>query len=144
MAAIQSPWEAQGEFRNNVPALSPARAATDVNYRRHGYKPVTGTMVHSCLTGIRVTRPMGDDSRLSRGPSALSARPGFVSTIEQGLARCGWGSADSPLGATITAFDPATAAQVLGTPGKVSQINVEAAAGVSQSELGESAPVSHP
>jgi len=46
-----------------------------------------------------------------------------------------WGSADSPLGATITAFDPVTAARVLGQPGKVSQIEVEAAPGVSQSEL---------
>jgi putative ABC transport system permease protein len=31
-----------------------------------------------------------------------------------------WGSADSPLGASITAFDPVTAARVLGQPGKVS------------------------
>jgi putative ABC transport system permease protein len=46
-----------------------------------------------------------------------------------------WGSADSPLGATITAFDPVTAARVLGTPGKVSAINVEALPGVSQSAL---------
>jgi putative ABC transport system permease protein len=46
-----------------------------------------------------------------------------------------WGSADSPLGATITAFDPATAARVLGQPGKVSQIEVQAAPGVSQPEL---------
>ena len=46
-----------------------------------------------------------------------------------------WGSADSPLGATITAFDPVTAARVLGQPGKVSQIDVEAAPGVSQSQL---------
>jgi putative ABC transport system permease protein len=46
-----------------------------------------------------------------------------------------WGSADSPLGATITAFDPVTAARVLGTPGKISSIDVQAAPGVSQSEL---------
>ena len=46
-----------------------------------------------------------------------------------------WGSADSPLGATITAFDPVTAARVLGQPGKVDAINVEAAPGVSQSAL---------
>ena len=32
-----------------------------------------------------------------------------------------WGSADSPLGATIAAFDPATAASVLGQPGKVTR-----------------------
>jgi putative ABC transport system permease protein len=46
-----------------------------------------------------------------------------------------WGSADSPLGATITAFDPATAARVLGQPGKVNAINVEAAPGVSPDTL---------
>ena len=46
-----------------------------------------------------------------------------------------WGSADSPLGATITAFDPVTAARVMGVPGKVTAINVEAAPGVSQDAL---------
>ena len=46
-----------------------------------------------------------------------------------------WGRADSPLGATITAFAPATAAWVLGQPGQVSQIDVEAASGVSQPQL---------
>ena len=46
-----------------------------------------------------------------------------------------WGSTDSPLGATITAFDPVTAARVLGVPGKVNAINVQAAPGVSQDTL---------
>src|SRR5215472_11325438 len=46
-----------------------------------------------------------------------------------------WGSADSPLGATIAAFDPATAARVLGQPGKVNSISAEAAPGVSQDTL---------
>lgn len=46
-----------------------------------------------------------------------------------------WGSADSPLGATITGFDQGTAARVLGQPGKATQINVEAAPGVSQDAL---------
>jgi putative ABC transport system permease protein len=46
-----------------------------------------------------------------------------------------WGTVDSPLGATIAAFDPATAAQVLGQPGKVSQLNVAAEPGVSQDAL---------
>ena len=62
---------------------------------------------------------------LSQGPPARYTITGIVT----------WGSADSPLGATITAFDPATAARVLGQPGKVNQINVAAAPGVSQSEL---------
>jgi putative ABC transport system permease protein len=46
-----------------------------------------------------------------------------------------WGSADSPLGATITAFDPVTAAKVLGQPGKANNIYAEAAPGVSQDTL---------
>jgi putative ABC transport system permease protein len=46
-----------------------------------------------------------------------------------------WGSVDSPLGATMTVFDPVTAARVLGQPGKVTAIHVEAAPGVSQSVL---------
>ena len=51
-----------------------------------------------------------------------------------GLAR--WGSADSPLGATLAAFDPATAATVvLGQPGKANSINVQAAPGVSADTL---------
>jgi len=46
-----------------------------------------------------------------------------------------WASADSPLGATIVAFTPSTAAEVLGQPGKVNQINVSADPGVSQAVL---------
>ena len=46
-----------------------------------------------------------------------------------------WGNADSALGATMAAFDPATAARLLGQPGKVNSINVEAARGVSQDTL---------
>ena len=46
-----------------------------------------------------------------------------------------WGNADSALGATMAAFDPATAARLLGQPGKVNSINVEAAPGVSQDTL---------
>ena len=41
-----------------------------------------------------------------------------------------FGSADNLLGATIAAFDPATAARVLGQPGKTNAIDVEAAPGV--------------
>jgi putative ABC transport system permease protein len=46
-----------------------------------------------------------------------------------------WGRADSPLGATIAAFTPARAARVLGQPGKVSQIDIEAAPHVPQPQL---------
>ena len=48
-----------------------------------------------------------------------------------------WGTADSPLGASITLFDQATAARLLGEPGKVDEIDVAAAAGVSQQQIAQ-------
>ena len=50
-----------------------------------------------------------------------------------GIAR--WGSADSPLGASITLFDLTTAQRVLGEPGHVDEIDVAATAGMSQNEM---------
>jgi putative ABC transport system permease protein len=52
-----------------------------------------------------------------------------------GLVR--WGTADSPLGASITLFDLDTAQRVLTAPGQVDEIDVMASAGVSQEELGQ-------
>ena len=46
-----------------------------------------------------------------------------------------WGSADSPLGASITLFDRSTAARVLGEPGKVDEIAIAADPGVSQAQM---------
>lgn len=46
-----------------------------------------------------------------------------------------WGSADSPLGASITLFDLRTAQRVLGEPGHVDEIDVAAAPGISQDEM---------
>ncbi|MGC4110078.1 MAG: ABC transporter permease [Nocardioides sp.] len=46
-----------------------------------------------------------------------------------------WGTADSPLGASITLFDLPTAERVLTAPGKVNEIDVAAENGVSQQEL---------
>jgi putative ABC transport system permease protein len=46
-----------------------------------------------------------------------------------------WGTADSPLGATLTYFDLPTAQRVLGQPGKVSQIEVQAAPGYSEDQV---------
>lgn len=48
-----------------------------------------------------------------------------------------WGSADSPLGASITLFDLPTAERVLAEPGRVNEIDVAAAPGVSQQEMVE-------
>jgi putative ABC transport system permease protein len=46
-----------------------------------------------------------------------------------------FGTADSPLGATIAAFTVPTAQKVLGTPGQFNSINVQADSGVSQNEV---------
>ncbi len=46
-----------------------------------------------------------------------------------------FGTADSPLGATIAAFTPSTAQRVLGTPGQFNSIDVKANSGVSQDEV---------
>ena len=46
-----------------------------------------------------------------------------------------WETADSPLGASITLFDQATAQRVLGEPGLVDEIDVAAAPGVTQQQM---------
>ncbi|HEX4532316.1 MAG TPA: FtsX-like permease family protein [Acidimicrobiia bacterium] len=46
-----------------------------------------------------------------------------------------FGTADSPLGATIAAFTPPTASRLLGTPGQVDSIDVKADPGVTQDEV---------
>jgi len=46
-----------------------------------------------------------------------------------------WGTADSPLGASITLFELATAERVLAEPGRIGEIDVGAAPGVSQEQL---------
>ena len=46
-----------------------------------------------------------------------------------------YGGADSAAGAQVVAFTPATAAEVIGTPGRYSAIQVVAAPGVSQEQL---------
>lgn len=46
-----------------------------------------------------------------------------------------WGTADSPLGATLTYFDLPTAQRVLGQPGMVDEIDVQAAPGYSQDQV---------
>jgi putative ABC transport system permease protein len=46
-----------------------------------------------------------------------------------------WGPVDSPLGASLTFFDPRTASRVLATPGQVDQIAVAAAPGITQEQM---------
>lgn len=104
-----------------VAALNPLRLLPG------GRAPRTSTQVVIDEHSARVGRFRVGDRVL-----VLSQRSPARYTIT-GIAT--WGCADSPLGATITAFAPATAARVLGQPGQVSQIDVEAAPGVSQPQL---------
>jgi putative ABC transport system permease protein len=62
----------------------------------------------------------------------LTKRPPHEYTIT-GIVR--WGSADSPLGASIVLFDLPTAERVLAEPGRADEIDVSAAPGVSQEEM---------
>jgi putative ABC transport system permease protein len=110
-----------GEAWTDIAALNPLRLLPG------GHPPRTSSQVvidkHSADVGHF---KVGDKvAVLTKLPPATYTITGIVT----------WGSADSPLGASITAFDPAQAARVLGQPGKVDQIDVQAAPGISQSEL---------
>ena len=110
-----------GEAWIDVPALNPLRLLPG------GHAPSAPNQVvidkHSASVGhLKV----GDDvvvlSKLAPATYVIS-----------GIAT--WGSADSPLGATITVFTPATAARVLGTPGMVNEFDVAASPGTSQYQV---------
>ena len=110
-----------GAAWTDIAALNPLRLLPG------GHPPRTSSQVvidkHSADLGHF---KVGDTvTVLTQGPPATYTITGIAT----------WGSVSSPLGATITAFDPATAERVLGQPGKVNQIDVEAASGVSQSDL---------
>jgi putative ABC transport system permease protein len=92
-----------------------------------GHPPVTGDQVvidkHSADVGHLA---VGDKVRvLTQDGSGVYLITGITT----------WAGADSPLGASVTAFTPSTAARLLGQPGRASQINVAAAPGVSQETL---------
>jgi putative ABC transport system permease protein len=105
----------------NVPALNALRLLPG------GHPPLTSSQVV-------IDKHSADVGHFGVGDKVvvLSKLPPATYTIV-GIAT--WGSADSPLGATITAFTPATAARVVGQPGKADAIDVAAAPGVSQSQL---------
>ena len=105
----------------NNAALNPLRLLPG------GHPPRTSSQVvideHSADVG---------NFRVGDSVKVLTQVPPAIYTIV-GIAT--WGTASSPLGATITAFDPITAARVLGQPGKVDQIEVQGQPGVSQASL---------
>jgi putative ABC transport system permease protein len=110
-----------GEAWSDVAALNPLRLLPG------GHPPRTSSEVV-------IDKHSADVGRFRIGDKVvvLTRRPPATYTIT-GIAT--WGGADSPLGASITVFDPVTAARVLGQPGKADSISVEAARGVSQAQL---------
>jgi len=109
-----------GDAWTNVPGLNPLRLSS-------GRPPTTAS-------DIVIDKNSANVGHFSVGDrvTVLTKLAPATYTIT-GIAT--WAGADSPLGATIIAFTPSTAARVLGQPGKVNQINVSAAAGVSQAVL---------
>jgi len=104
----------------DVPALNPLRMATG--------RPPTGP------GDVVIDKHTADGQHFRVGDriTVLSQQAPTQLTIT-GIVR--WGTTSSPLGATIVAFAPATATRLLGQPGMVNDINVEAARGVSQATL---------
>jgi putative ABC transport system permease protein len=104
------------------PALNPLRLAS-------GSAPTTPTdVVMDKATADKEGFVVGDQVTVltQAGPQQFTI---------SGIAR--FGNVDSPLGATLAVFDTPTAQQVLGLPGKYSDIAAAAEPGVSQEELAQ-------
>jgi putative ABC transport system permease protein len=106
--------------------------------QRHGSAPVGTFASRGARDGTSSAhRGRREDLRQGRGGCARARRDlrGQGSGIYTITGIVTFGSADNLLGATITAFDPVTAAKLLGQPGKTDAIDVEAAPGVSAATL---------
>jgi putative ABC transport system permease protein len=110
-----------GEAWVDVPALNPMRL-------------LTGSHAPRADNEVVIDRRSATVGHFKVGDSVvvLSQLPP-TSYVISGIAT--WGNVDSPLGATITIFTPATASRVLGKPGMVNEIDVAAKPGVSQYAL---------
>ncbi|MFP3907654.1 MAG: ABC transporter permease, partial [Acidimicrobiales bacterium] len=81
-----------------------------------------------------IDKASADAGDLSVGDTTIvltAAGPSPITIV--GIAR--WGDADSPLGASITAFTPTYAQELLASPGRVNQVQVVAADGISEEEV---------
>jgi len=110
-----------GEAWNDIPAMNP-------------YHFLPGSRPPGTSGEIAIDKHSADVGKLKVGDRVRVLTQGAPATYTlTGIFR--WGTADSPLGASITLFQPSTAALVLGEPGKVDQIDVAATSGISQQEL---------
>ncbi|HEX2904238.1 MAG TPA: FtsX-like permease family protein [Jatrophihabitans sp.] len=123
--------KAIGNPAAGAPTLGQAWNATRT---MNPYRFLPGSQPPVTATEVAIDKHSADAGHLRVGDrvTVLTKRAPAVYRIV-GIFR--WGSADSPLGASITLFDATTAANVLGEPGKVSEIDVAADPGVSQAEL---------
>jgi len=98
------------------------------------YRFLAGSRPPTTPTEVAIDKHSADVGKLRVGDQVRVLTKGAPASYTlTGIFR--WGSADSPLGASITLFEPATASRVLGEPGKVNEIDVAAAKGISQQEL---------
>jgi len=110
-----------GEAWNDVPSMNP-------------YTFLPGSRPPATAAEIAIDKHSADVGKLRVGDRVRVLTQGAPASYQLvGIFR--WGNADSPLGASITLFEPATASVVLGEPGKVNQIDVAAASGVSQQQM---------
>jgi putative ABC transport system permease protein len=110
-----------GQAWNDVPSMNP-------------YRFLPGSRPPASVGEIAIDKHSADVGKLHVGDRVrvLTQGPPTAYTLV-GIFR--WGTADSPLGASVTLFLPVTAAVVLGEPGKVNEIDVAAANGVSQQQM---------
>jgi putative ABC transport system permease protein len=110
-----------GQAWNDVPQMNP-------------YRFLPGSRPPNAATEIAIDKHSADVGKLQVGDRVRVLTQGAPATYTLvGIFR--WGTADSPLGASITLFEPATATVVLGEPGKVDEIDVAAANGISQQDM---------
>jgi len=110
-----------GEVWVDVPALSP-------------YRMVPGGRPPTTSSEVVIDKHSADVGHLKVGDSVTVLTKQAPKRYRiTGIVT--WGSADSPLGASITLFDQRTAEHVLSVPGKVDQIDVAATPGTSQQQV---------
>jgi putative ABC transport system permease protein len=126
--------------RNGKPIGNPGSGAPTLGQawndvrKMNPYRLLPGGYPPRSASEVAIDKHSADVGHLRVGDHVvvLTKRAPATYTIT-GIVR--WGSADSPLGASITLFDPGTAARMLGEPGKVNEIDVAAGSGISQQEM---------
>ncbi|HTZ43009.1 MAG TPA: FtsX-like permease family protein [Jatrophihabitans sp.] len=129
---VGSDGKAIGNPAAGAPTLGEAWSAGSMS----PYRFLPGSRPPSTAAEVAVDKHSADVGKLKVGDRVRVLTKGAPASYTiSGIFR--WGSADSPLGASITLFEPATASVVLAEPGQVNEIDVAAAAGISQQQLAD-------